>query len=485
MDPGPVRRRINPVGSRLAFVERQFPADVAEWVVDTVLAVASDGPVEDALEPWEDQIPDLASSAAKIFKGVRRDRLSAAEADLELERLAEDFFDLVAGYDLVAAVGPALTPKEVRQKVVAGELRGFEIVADLGEGYTAVVATPDLASPLFPHGDPEQPPQAMVEWVEAYAPFQQYMGVAMNNCLQLYRVNYVPYGKGKFGVQRRGGKLYAVLDPRAQPVAATLTDSQGTVIETNGRNNKPPRGADGLALDRFEALMGWNASERGVFDVPGANDHIVSAIEWVLDVVYEDGPDRNDYLDRATTAARQDGFDGARVIRAWMIYILIESPYSAMRSAEASGYALTGDVVEAIEGVANALRSGDTAGLAVRGPASMKAREATWGAQRVPGSGAVWSAVSAGEAAVAAAGVTHLPHVGYQVVFVVHEASSAVAHLQPMTTADPWGAVASRAARTDYADKLLELMEAEARDELEDRADNPRQSNALKRRLMP
>ena len=446
-------RHRNPVGSRLAGVERQHRPEVAAWVTDTVLFAANTPSEQDVAESWEDQIFDLAAEASRIFKAVRKGRMTEAEGAVALEGLRDRFYLLVAEHEVVTELGPALTPKEVRQRVQSRSLRGLSVVADLGEGYTAVEATPDLAAPPFPAGDPNEPTQAMVDWVDAFAPFQQVMGVGMNNCLQFYRVNYAPYGKGKFGVQRRGGKLYAVLDPMAQPVAATLTDPEGTVIETNGRKNKPPRGADGQALDRFEALMGWDASARGVLDVPGTDEQLAQAVEWVLDEVYTEGLERAEYLDRATSAARQDGFDGARVATAWQIYLLVGSPYSARRSAEASGYKRAGDVVAAIDQVAFALGSGDPDART----AAADAARAAWAA-----GGAEPDA--AGEAAWEAAGAA------------LYAARSAGA-------ADPDAAF--YAARRDYADELLELMEAEARGELEVRAANPRHSNALKRRLMP
>ena len=467
----------NPIGRRIGFVEQNFEPEVAEFVLETLDEAVEDASIDpEATLPWEHLVPQFASNANRAFRAYRRGRISDGELQVGLDNVREEIFQTIAAYERVASFGPALTPREVRQRVESGvDMRGAEFVTDLGEGYTAVVATPDLDAPAFPRGDTDEPSPKMKEWVERYAPFQQYMGVSMGNCLQFYRVNYVSYGGGKFEMQQAGGKLYAVLDSKGRPVAATLTDAHGTVIETNGIGNSPPRGADAKALERFEAIMGWDALSRGVFDVPGVSRAIESAVEWALDDVAAAGPVRTEFIERATAAARQDGFDGDRVAKAWGVYVLVDSPYSARASVLSTDYPQRQEVAAVIDEATEALIARDEERIDAARIAADVAADVARAAAREGNRAASETARAAQYAATAAANATSWAPIAAGQARGGGDGMGYTAWYAARAAARVAGAADAAPAEVDYAAALLRLMEAEAAGELRPVAQaNPR-----------
>ena len=356
----------NPIGRRLEHVRKTY--EHKPEVYEKTLAIAKSTAGKEEIDPkstedWEEHIPWVASNVAKLAKRRDKGQISKRVFDLEVEKLNEAFADIVAPFVARKTRKPKkkgrrvqlrqMSPKRARQyaertKLDREKSLGYKTIKKLGGGYTAVVATPNLKAPKYrgklkgDHIDPDWTgDKAAKKWVAENAPFQQWLGEKMNNCLQFYRVNFVAHGAGKFEYWlRRGGKLYAILNKSGNPVAAILTEPNGNIIETNGLNNQEPRGENAKALERFKIAMWGKKVDRKAFgvDIDRRLVRIIEMVAHVLEIEVNISARRN-FIRKARRAARQEGFHyGGAAFRSFMVYILADSKYSALRSLKKADY---------------------------------------------------------------------------------------------------------------------------------------------------
>jgi hypothetical protein len=157
----------------------------------------------------------------------------------------------------------------------------------------------------------------------------------LGNCLQFYKVNYAAHGESQFEIQRAGGKLYGILDPKGKPVAAILTGRDGSIRETNGPGNRPPPEKDQEYVDRFaQKHLKQDVKDTAFHPPEGFPPQIKGIIEYLLDYWFtDDARGRRRFLRKAQGYARQQGADFSEVWPRFAIYILEDSKYSALNSA--------------------------------------------------------------------------------------------------------------------------------------------------------
>ena len=173
-------------------------------------------------------------------------------------------------------------------------------------------------------------PQIIKEWIAEFAPFQQWLGVELANCLQFYKVNYEAHGVAAFNVQRAGGKLYGILDSKGKPIAAILTEKDGSIRETNGPGNRPPPEKDQEYVDRFITKHLKQDVKDTAFHPPEGFPRVVGfIIDHILDYWPQDNiRGRRRFLRKVQGYARQQGADFEKIWDTLAVYLLQDSKYS-------------------------------------------------------------------------------------------------------------------------------------------------------------
>ena len=347
------RAKKNPIGKRLEYVRKQYKPEVFDLTQEFVAHALKVSPEEidpARREEWETTITWLATQINRLLKA--RDK-GGANVEHELRVLKRSYLDTVKPFfgrpkrkGVKLPELAQMSPQEARKygarkaegrfekKQSQADVAGYRIVKSLGGGYVAVEGMPNLNVPLTP----TEIDDGMEQWVEENAKFQQWLGVTMKNCLQIYEVNYVAYGYSKFEIQREGGKLYAILDPTGRPVVAALTNGKGQVIEINGPNNRPPPESAQPYLEKFEKVMGWGAGANAQFLPPrGFALSMAGAIEGLLDSEYftDDLRARRQFIRKVQGYSRQAGADFSKAWPIFAVYILEESRHSLLNTAQA------------------------------------------------------------------------------------------------------------------------------------------------------
>jgi hypothetical protein len=342
----------NPIGKRLDFVRKQYASRpevfaITRTMVAHALRVAPKDIDLESSEKWEKAIPWLGKQVNSLLK--KRDK--GADISRELSRLDKSFLTTVRAFvDRPKRKGKrqaqlaTMSPKQARKfaaRTVKDKLEkkqeqaakaGYKMVKRLGDGYVAVVGMPNVKAPPFPRGLEEQK-----RWVEENAKFQQWLGTKMNNCLGFFGAYENTFPLGKFDVQRKGGKLYAIVDPNGKPVAATLTNAKGKVIETNGPGNRPPPESAQPYIEKLEKAMKWVSGKLTAFHPPqGFDERITGAIEGLIDSGYftDNLRERRYFIRKVTGYSRQAGADFSEVWPKFAMHILVGSKYSALNSVK-------------------------------------------------------------------------------------------------------------------------------------------------------
>jgi hypothetical protein len=460
----------NPIKKRLEFVERQHALRPAVGEITTAIVSKALQKAPREIHPaqtiyWEKHIPWLGSQVSKLEKLKSQGRISQIAYQSEIKKLGHSFLDVVKAFERPKRKGvrqlelARLSPKQARlfaaragkirheEKILQAKKAGYAKIKDLGNGYSAVIGLPNLKAPPFPIADLN----AQRLWVEENAKFQQWLGVEMKNCLQFYKVNYMPYGASKYDIQRKGGKLYAILDPKNSPVAALLTDPKGQVIEENGPNNQPPPESAMPYIEKFEKLIGFAKGAKTRFVAPpGFDEKIGAVIERILDsrAFSEDLRLRRYFIRKAQGYARQAGADFSNVWPKFAIYILVESPYSALSSLRKIKYKKKREIAKIIIQVARLYQKGRT--KEEFGAALEAAEAAAWPAREA----AAWAAARTARVAEEAAVVAVAADAAAAEAVAAAVAAAAVA----AAAAAEFASTGSIAAYKGYAKKLLELM---------------------------
>jgi len=241
----------NPLRPRLSFVKQTYEErpEVYLRVTDIVKEAAGLTEIgERDWRPWEKQIGKLGTEIGRLDKSLRKGKISEAQFERGVESARSKFLEMARAEDEADAERHATVRRKVQRRAEARKSRAEEIAAKTSSGYQVVApklvgghvgveAMVNRDAPRFPQGL-----EAQKRWVAENAPFQQWLGVQMGNCLQFYKVNYVAYGAQHFETQRSGGKLYAVLSKDGKPVAAVLAMKTGRIKDANGPGNRSPSG---------------------------------------------------------------------------------------------------------------------------------------------------------------------------------------------------------------------------------------------------
>jgi len=500
----------NPIDKRLDFVRKQYGQETYEKTREIV--AANLGIAEADIAPgqrvdWEKFIPWLGKQVHRILKKGPRAAPELQKLERSFQASIEPFMVKKKGRRADIA---RLSPKQARQfagrqQRALGEARGeqakklgYKEVARLGNGYTAVVAVIDPEAKMPRHKDRLLGPllelsgsasDELKSWVEKHASFQQWLGVELGNCLQFYKVNYTPHGASQYEVQRAGGKLYGILDPKGKPVAAILTEPDGSIRETNGQGNRPPPEKDQEYVDRFvQKHLKQDAGDTAFHPPEGFPPQVTGVIEYLLDFWPEnDVRGRRRFLRKAQGYARQQGADFSKVWPRFAIYILEESKYSTLTSVKKTGHPKKTEVVAVIKRVADLYRKGGPAAqfraAALEAARVRAAVEAAAAADAAVEAAAVttWEAWWAVAAAVAARAAADAGARRESLAGAALEERAARAAADAALEAVEAVAGAVTAAWADYANKLLELMRdaARAAGGAQPRQGNPTSARAL------
>jgi len=432
----------NPLRPRLSFVKQTYEErpEVYRRVTDIVKEAAGLTEIgERDRRPWEKQIGKLATVIGKADKKLRKGQMSRAEFDEAADRAREDFLRLARVEDEAESGRQRkgretiARRKERLETLAAKTSEGHKIVAPkLVGGYIGVEATPNRDAPRFPSGL-----EAQKRWVAENAPFQQWLGVQMGNCLQFYKVNYVAYGAKHFETQRNGGTLYAVLSKDGKPVAAVLATKDGRIVDANG-----PLAQRAMLqlIEKMGLHFGEHQGREGnQLGIERADARLERLFEEFVDYwPYRDLDTRDLWMQRIRLAASQNGFDFEPALRKFLVYVLVGSKkYSALASVKKTKYPKKRDVEKVIVRVARLIQKG----------ASL--RELRAAADSAAYAAAEAARAAAAEAARAAA-------VGY---VAAARAAAAAPAAAARAAAD---SAAAYAARNDYAAALLYFVEQQA-----------------------
>ena len=240
----------NPVMRRLDYIKRNYSPEVYDRVEELVEKALGDSDVdEETYREWETQLPSLAAKLNRINKRHKKGAISLLDARAEQDLAEQEFLEQ-------AAPDAPMIP------------RGSEFVTDLSRGYYVVKANiiPDednLAfydSLAFYCGESEDVStfKFFKDLVDKVAPFQQWLGEQMGNCLRFYSdTDALVSGCDYFrNMIENEGNLYAVIRSSGQPKIAIftyLTQDQEVAHEYFGKANTP---ADRDLLDEFFEKQG-------------------------------------------------------------------------------------------------------------------------------------------------------------------------------------------------------------------------------------
>lgn len=286
---GGIYRFLNPIRGKLRFVEKNYRPEVAAWVRAVVLREAGLSEGEDTQTSWELEINQLASDANRIFKAVRKQRISEEEGEAELVDLEARFVERVNDFNRMDEYFPGVTPGEVQRYMEEGRFEDFdrlrdyfpdmtpieiwqlidagihmrdtELAARLSGGYIVLENRPDFAG--FADYDPREAKSLAEradfrEDVMRFAPFQHWVGEELGVCLQCWHVNFAARGLGYIKSQERGDfSIFVILDSKGRPRAAANVLPRGRVRELLGPSNKELTGEMADVGQEFLEVMGF------------------------------------------------------------------------------------------------------------------------------------------------------------------------------------------------------------------------------------
>ena len=371
----PRRTRIpNPLRPRLSFVKQTYESrpEVYLRVTDIVKEAAGLTEIgERDWRPWEKQIGKLGTEIGRLDKSLRKGKISEAQFERGVESARSKFLEMARAEDEADAERHATVRRKVQRRAEARKSRAEEIAAKTSSGYQVVApklvgghvgveAMVNRDAPRFPQGL-----EAQKRWVAENAPFQQWLGVQMGNCLQFYKVNYVAYGAQHFETQRSGGKLYAVLSKDGKPVAAVLAMKTGRIKDANGPGNRSPSGLAQRAMlqliEKMELHFGKRQGPGGnQLGVERADIRLEHLFEYFVDYWPEDDLDTRDlWMRRVRLAASQNGFEFEPALRKFLVYVLVGSKkYSALASVKKTDYPKKREIEKVIVRVARLIQEG-------------------------------------------------------------------------------------------------------------------------------
>jgi hypothetical protein len=237
---------------RLDYIKRNYSPEVYERVEDVVEKALGGSDVdEETHREWEKQLPSLAARLSRINKRHKKGAISLLDARAE-QGLAEQEF-----LEQAAPDAPMIPP-------------GSEFVTELSRGYYVVKAftgAPRIFEDklaLYCSGSEEswlgkeRTTNFFKDLVDRVAPFQQWLGEQMGNCLRFYSgTDALVSGCDYFrNMIENEGNLYAVIRSSGQPKIAIftyLTQDQEVAHEYFGKANTP---ADRDLLDEFFEQQG-------------------------------------------------------------------------------------------------------------------------------------------------------------------------------------------------------------------------------------
>ena len=485
----------NPLRPRLSFVKQTYEErpEVYRRVTDIVKEAAGLTEIgERDRRPWEKQIGKLATVIGKADKKLRKGQMSRAEFDEAADRAREDFLRLARVEDEAESGRQRkgretiARRKERLETLAAKTSEGHKIVAPkLVGGYIGVEATPNRDAPKFPSGL-----EAQKRWVAENAPYQQWLGVQMGNCLQFYRVNYVAYGAKHFETQRNGGTLYAVLSKDGKPVAAVLATKDGRIVDANGPGNRSPSGLAQRAMLQLIKKMGLKFGEhqgRGgnQLGIERADARLERLFEYFVDDwPVRDLDTRDLWMQRIRLAASQNGFEFEPALRKFLVYILVGSKkYSVLTSVKKGDYPRKREVEKILVRVARLIQK-KASGHELR---AARRAACEYGASAGGDAGAAANAAAAANARSAANAATAAANAdsnddrnagahgaAYNASWAAYGAADADASSDDRDVArEAAGFAARRAARQDYAAALLYFVEQQAQAPRRRRQQNP------------
>ena len=345
----PRRTRIpNPLRPRLNFVKQTYESrpEVYRRVTDIVKEAAGLTEIgERDWRPWEKQIGKLGTEIGRLDKSLRKGKISEAQFERGVESARSKFLALAQAEEGAEAERHAVVRRKVQQRAEERKKRAEEIASKTASGYKVVApklvgghvgveAMVNRDAPSFPSAL-----EAQKRWVAENAPFQQWLGVQMGNCLQFYKVNYVAYGAKHFETQREGGTLYAVLSKGGKPVAAVLATKDGRIVDANGPGNRSPSGLAQRAMlqliEKMGLKFGKHQGREGIqLGVEGADARLEYLFEYFADSWPGRDLDTRDlWMQRMRLAVSQNGFEFEPALRNFLVRILVGSKkYSVLAS---------------------------------------------------------------------------------------------------------------------------------------------------------
>lgn len=252
----------NPVTRRLDYIKSIYSPEVYERVEDAVARALGDSDVDEGTyREWEKQLPVLAANLNRINKRYKRGAISLLDARVEQDLAEEEFLEQ-------AAPDAPMIP------------RGSEFVTDLSRGHYVVKASigpgkQQLALLCQRPRRAQTHIDSFKDVVDRVAPFQQWLGEQMGNCLKFYSDNedYTVSGCEYFShMIKSDGNLYAVIRSSGRPKIAILTynvQGQEAAFEYYGKSNTP---ADEDLIDEFfdkQVILHAFSFSQGVEDLLG------------------------------------------------------------------------------------------------------------------------------------------------------------------------------------------------------------------------